>query len=227
MTRLLMLDFDEHLASAVTRVLSQEGVEVVAVSHVEGARAALGQAFDVALLDCDLLDAAELSLFSQLPVILTTSFLEPEGQHRFFRRARLLRKPFTSAQLLSALHETCGAGSFESTSLVDLLRRANSEGQTLSLSVGRARVFVERGELVHAEFDDASGERALVEVLAQGQHVEVLPLARRAERHSIDKPFQALMLELLEQIEARERDAPSVAARGRDSQRPPRKGSRS
>jgi DNA-binding response OmpR family regulator len=205
MTRLLMLDFDEHLVSAVTRTLQQEGVDVVAVQSFERAReAAASQHFDVALLDCDLIDTSELSAFSELPVILTTSFLEPEGQHRFFSRAPLMRKPYTSAQLLSALRATCVPPSLRNASLLDVLRRANSEGSTLSLRVGRARLFVENGELVHAELGGTSGERALSEVLEQGAQDEVESIAERAARHTIQRPFQALMLDLLRHIEERE-----------------------
>jgi DNA-binding response OmpR family regulator len=220
-----MLDFDEHLVSAVTRALQQEGVDVVAVSSVERAQAeALRQHFDVALLDCDLLDSAELSAFSELPVILTTSFLEPEGQHRFFSRGRLMRKPFTSAQLLSVLRATCAIKSFEDAGLMDVLRRANSAAQTLSLSVGRARIFIEAGELVHAELDGESGERALAEILAQGPHPEVKVIANSAERRSILRPFQALMLDLLRHIEEREQRESERAAEPRASTRTFRKG---
>lgn len=218
MIRLLMLDFDERLVSAVTRALQHEGVEVVAVANAERAREqALGQRFDAALLDCDLLDASELSAFSRLSVILTTSFLEPEGQHRFFRHARLLRKPFTSVQLLSALRETCGTPSFENPSLVDVLRRAHSDRQDLALSVGRALVFVENGELIHAELDGTSGERALAEVLAQGPHEVVMPVKSRAVTRSIHRPFQPLMLDLLRHIEEREQREIELTRSHRDS----------
>ena len=205
MTRLLMLDVDEHLVSAVTRTLSQEGVDVVATFSPERARAeALRQHFDVALLDGDLIDPTELSAFAELPVILTTAFLEPEGQHRFFRRATLLRKPFTSAQLLSALHATCANQNFQRVSLMDVLRRAHGERQSLALSVGRARIFLEEGELVHAELDGELGERALAEILAERSPADPRPIAESAGQRSIHRPFQPLMLELLRHIEERE-----------------------
>jgi len=198
MTRLLMLELDEHLVSAVTRTLSQEGVDVVA------RREASQQHFDVALLDCDLIDPTELSAFADLPVILTTAFLEPEGQHRFFRRAQLLRKPFTSAQLLSALHAAGANQSFQRASLMDVLRRAHGERQSLALSIGQARIFMEEGELIHAEHDGQLGERALAEILAERSPADPHPLAESASQRSIHRPFQPLMLELLRHIEERE-----------------------
>jgi DNA-binding response OmpR family regulator len=227
MKRLLMLDVDEHLVSAVTRALQHEGVEVVAVSSVERARErAHDQSFDAALLDCDLIDAAQLPSFAGLPVILTTSFLEPEGDHLFFRQARLLRKPFTSAQLLSALREACGAGNLEKASLLDVLRRTHSAGGSLALRVGRAHVFVEDGELVHAELDGVSGERALAEVLAEAATADLVPIGARASRRSIQRPFQALLLDLLRHIEECERREEGLARERFESAAPGPKGSR-
>jgi DNA-binding response OmpR family regulator len=212
MTRLLILDCDEHLVSAVTRALQHTGVDVVAVASIERAREqAHTRSFDAALLDGDLIDAAELPAFAGVPVILTTSFLEPEGDHLFFRQAHLLRKPFTSAQLLSALRQACGAPCVENASLLDVLRRAHSTGRSLALQVGRAQVFVENGELVHVELDGASGEPALADLLAEARTVEAVPISARAPGRSIQRPFQPLMLDLLRHIEEREQREAELA----------------
>lgn len=208
MTRLLMLDFDTRLVSAVARALRQEAIEVVGVASVQEALDQLSrQPFAAALLDGDVLDDDELAALSVLPLILTTSFLEPEGGHRFFRQARLLRKPFTSAQLLSVLASACGALGPESSGLVDVLRRAHSAGQSLALSVGGALVFVEDGELVHAELGSALGERALAEALAQSERTPIAIPARKVVR-TIYRPFQPLLLDLLRHIEEREQSEP-------------------
>lgn len=221
--RLLLLDFDKRLVAALVRTLQHEGVAVVAVENVEQAKERVAsQHFDVAVLDCDLIDAAELAAFAELPVILTTSFLEPEGHHRFFRQARLLRKPFTNAQLSAALRATCGAPNGEPDSLVDVLRHAHSNRQSLALGVGQARLYLEDGELVHAELDGESGERALVEVLARDPE-PVLVTHSRAPLRSIHRPFQVLMLDLLHRIDEREQRE-SERARSGDSAISLRKG---
>jgi DNA-binding response OmpR family regulator len=222
MKRLLMLDADVRLAAVVTRALRQEGVEVLSAETVDGARALLPtQRFDAALLDCDLIDSHDLSLFSSLQVLLTTSFLEPEGEHRFFLRAPLLRKPFTSAQLLSALHEVCAVLRYEPAMLVDVLRQAHTRGQSVVLRIGTAEVFLEEGQLVHAEYLGVRGESALAEILAR-PHRELVCLPYREVARTIHRPFQALVLELLRFVEERERLAPSVAqpksALGRDGE---------
>lgn len=224
MTRLLMLDFDQRLVTVVTRALWQEGVEVVGVSSLERALDRTSQQrFDAALIDCDLIEEGELSAFASLPMILTTAIMEPEGQHRFFRHARLLRKPFTSAQLLSALHETCGSLERDSATLVDVLRRAHSARQDLALNVGGGLLFIERGELVHAELNGVLGERALAEVLALAERTPV-PIQGRPAARTIHRPFQALMLDLLRHIDEREQGEPSVL---RSSVTPIDKGPRS
>ena len=214
MTRLLMLDGDRRLIIVVARVLAQEGIEVVGAASLEEAQELVAtDAFDAALLDCDLLDAGELSAFSELGLVLTTSFLEPEGEHRFFRRAPLLRKPFTSAQLRAALHEASLALCAEPTMLVDVLSRAHTRGQSLVLRLGDAELFLEEGELVHAEVLGVHGEQALAQVLAEArEELAILP-SRRVPR-TIHRPFQALMLDLLRLVEERERLAHALADLG-------------
>jgi DNA-binding response OmpR family regulator len=214
MNHIIMLDCDSTLVSAVTRALAQEGMKVTSASDVREALARVSsEVFDAALLDGDMIDAEELARFAVVPVILTTSFSERAGGHRFSREARLLNKPFTSAQLLSALHKVCVALDPRSGSLVGLLRRANSAGQSVAFRVGAATVVVEQGELVHAELGGVVGERALVRVLAQSHHVPVV-IPHRDVARTIQRPFRALMLELLERIEEQEQhgsrsDAPT------------------
>jgi DNA-binding response OmpR family regulator len=205
MTRLLMLELDQRLIAAVSRALSQQGVQVIGTSSVAQAYAsARAGEVDVALLDGDLIDEADLAEFRGLPLLVTTPFLEPEGQHRFFGHARLLRKPFTNAQLLSALQDTCDGLGAEPASLVDLLRRAHSDQQSLALRVGDAELFIEDGELIHAERRGVRGERALADVLAE-EHQVAVRIALRPVPRTIQRPFRALMLDLLRTIDERER----------------------
>jgi|SRR5690349_12812411 len=216
MTRLLMLDLDQRLIAAVSRALSQQGVEVIGTSSVAQACASVLDArIDVALLDGDLIDDAELAAFAGLPLLVTTSFLEPEGNHRFFGHARLLRKPFTNAQLLSALQDACRRLGAEPASLVDLLRRAHSDRQDLALRVGEAELFIEGGELIHAERNGVRGERALAEVLAEETQAAV-PIAFRRVPRTILRPLRALLLDLLRTLDERERGTVSRVLHKKD-----------
>jgi DNA-binding response OmpR family regulator len=210
--RLLMLDFDTRLIAAVSRALRQHGVDVVGTQSTEAAVShAQAQSFDVALLDCDSLDPADLAPFSHVPLILTTSFLEHEGKHRLFGRGLLLHKPFTSAQLLSTLRDTLGVIGSEPAHLIDILRRAHTEAQSVGFSVGEAELFLECGELVHAQLGEMQGEGALAEVLAAGSASMSRIPARNVPR-TIHRPFQTLMLELLHRIEVREQRDVAIEA---------------
>jgi DNA-binding response OmpR family regulator len=204
MTFLLMLDADQRLVSMVSRALLHEGVSVIGASSIAQGIATLAQqTVDCVLIDCDVLEPEQLAPFEHLPVILTTSFLEPAGEHRLLRDAPLLRKPFTGAQLLSVLRDTCGSSAPEVLGLVDSLRRAHSAGESLAVHVGGARVFVEHGEIVHAEHGTLHGEAALAEALAQS-HERAVRFPPHPVPRTIARPFQALMLDLLRGIEERE-----------------------
>ncbi len=223
MIRLLMLDFDTRLVSAVTRTLQQQGVAVVGVQNVELARRhAASKTFDVAVIDADLIEPTELDAFAALPLVLVSSFLEPEGRVHELPNARVLRKPFTTAELLSLLREAFGPLSSEPMLLVDVLRLANTEGRSLALRVGHGEVHLENGELVHAELDGDSGESALAEVLAHAGETPVTIPSRDVKR-TIHRPFQVVLLDLLHFIEERERGQAGLPPRRRS--RPPRGGS--
>lgn len=213
MIRLLMFDFDPRLISTVARTLRQNAVEVIGVQSLEHAyERTTTHPFDGALLDGDVLRPSELGAFWPLPLILTTSFLEPSGGRRWLSERRMLHKPFTSGQLLSALSETFGPLALGSASLVDVLRRAHTEGRSVALRVGRGEVFIEAGELVHAELDGVIGEAALVDVLTEIDPI-VVRIGDRAVERTIHKPFRPLLLDLLCFIEEREKRALPPAQR--------------
>jgi DNA-binding response OmpR family regulator len=202
--RLLMLDLDPRLIAAVSRTLRHHGVSVVGTQCVETAQKYIEtKMFDAALLDCDSLTPPDLQRFAGTLLILTTSFLEHEGEHRFFGHAALLRKPFTSAQLLSTLRETLGTLGSEPLLLVDVLRRAHTDAESVGFCVGDAELFLERGELVHAQFRELHGEPALAEVLAEPSP-RLLRIPSRPVERTIHRPFQTLMLDILQRIEERE-----------------------
>ena len=204
MTRLLMLEFDPRLIASVRRALVRERVEVVGVDCLETAeREARTGRYELALLDGDLLEPGDLARFGALPRIVMTSLLARDGASPSFPAAlggRLLQKPFTSAQLRAALHEVLGGASLEALTLLDLLRRAHSDRRSVALRVGDGELFVEDGELVHAEFAAEHGESALSRVLADATSAPRL-IAQRPVTRTIHRPFQPLMLDILRGLE--------------------------
>ncbi len=208
MKHLLMLEFDRRLVSAVSRTLRPKAVEVVGVQSLEHAYERTGhQSFDGALLDRDVLAPHELDAFWPLPLILTTSFLDPHGGAEGPAALRVLQKPFTSAQLISMLNETFGPLEPRPSSVVDVLRRAHTSGGNLALRVGRGEVYIEGGEVVHAEFCGTRGEAALVDVLSEVDPTVVRVAGRAAER-TIHRPFRPLVLDLLRFIEETQERSP-------------------
>lgn len=208
MIRLLMLEFDPRLIASVRRALARDRVEVVGVDRLERAQHECETGhYQLALLDGDLLDPGDLVGFGRLPLIVMTSLLARDGAAPTFapRRAfRLLHKPFTSAQLRAALHESVGVVRLEALTLVDLLRRAHSDRRSVALRVGAGEVFVEDGELVHARFAEHDGESALSRMLADATNAP-RPIAQRPVERTIHRPFQPLMLDILRRLEEGER----------------------
>jgi DNA-binding response OmpR family regulator len=208
MIRLLMLDLDDLLVAVIARAMQHEGVAVEGVASAQLARRRVSEgAVDIALLECSLISADDFASLSQVPVVLTSSFLEPERARLFARGARFLQKPFTGAELMTALREALGPLHSESLLLVDLLLRAHTSGLSAAFRVGPAEVFMENGELVHARFGALEGETALAAVLADS-HNEPRSIPAREVVHSIVRPFRTVLLDALGAVDAREQLCP-------------------
>ncbi len=195
MRRLLMLDTDTRLIRGVRRALLQKGVEVRAVDRIErAAELARRESFAVVLADSNLVSERDLSLFASIPVVLVSAFLERGPAERLARSARLLQKPFTSAELCQVLEEEMGLPSRDD-SLLDVLSRAHVSKSSFALSVGAGLLVLEQGELVHAMLAEKRGEPALIEILLRGGKVELGTFG--ATSRTISRPFRPLMLDAL------------------------------
>jgi DNA-binding response OmpR family regulator len=208
MIRLLILDLDALLVAVIGRALLREGIAVEAVESVRAARERIARGdIDVALLDASLLHRADFAQLNGVPLVLTTSFPEPESVRQFTREARLLRKPFTGAELTAALREALGPLDSEPLSLVDLLLRAHTSGLSVAFRIGAAEVFMERGELVHARLGALAGEAALAAILADSNH-EPRSMPSRGVAQTIRRPFRTVLLDALGAVDAREQMCP-------------------
>lgn len=214
MTSVLMVETDAALISAVGRVLSRHQVEVCAVDAIERARELSRQReFSLLLIDSNLVSAHELQSFAGTPIVVTASFLEREPSERFARRARVLQKPFTSAELSQILSDELGLA-LGQESLLDLLTRAHVGGNSLSLQVGFGLLVLKEGELVHAALAELRGEAALVEILTRGGAVTLSPSL--PEARSIERAFEPLVLDALCAVEERDDEGRERARRGRN-----------
>ncbi|HET9932471.1 MAG TPA: hypothetical protein VFQ35_17335 [Polyangiaceae bacterium] len=195
MMRVLMLDTDARLIRAVRRALEQKGLEVRAVEHLERARELTRrECFALVLADSNLISERDLSLFAGIPVVIVSAFLERAPAERLARRARMLQKPFTSAELCQVLDEEVGLPPHDD-SLLDVLSRAHLSKSSFALSVGAGLLVLEDGELVHATVAEKRGEQALIEILLRGGKVE--RGAPSASSRTISRPFRPVMLDAL------------------------------
>jgi CheY-like chemotaxis protein len=207
MIRLLILDLDQLLVAVIARAVSREGIAVEAVESVRAAQERIAAGgIDIALLDASLVHAADFAPLSAVPVVLTSSFPEQESARRFSREVRLLRKPFTGAELMTALREALGPLDSEPLLLVDLLLRAHTSGLTAAYRVGAAEVFMEQGELVHARLGMLQGEPALAAILADPHEPRSIPW--RGVVQTIERPFRTVLLDALSTVDAREQLCP-------------------
>jgi DNA-binding response OmpR family regulator len=201
-TRILMVETDACLVSAVSRALAEYAVILSSVASFDEAVEVLrGEVFALAIVESTLVSATDLKHFSGMPIVVTASFLEPEPARRLARHARLLRKPFTSAELTQVLTEEIGLTVMEH-SLLDVLSRAHNTRRSLELRVGEGELVLEDGEVVHAALAEMCGEAALVEILAGGGRLVHGPSQSAAR--TINRPFQALLLDALRHVEAKE-----------------------
>jgi DNA-binding response OmpR family regulator len=213
MTSVLMVETDAALISAVGRVLSRHQVEVCAVDRIERARElSREREFSLLLIDSNLVSARDLQAFAGTKIVVTASFLEREPSERFSERARVLQKPFTSAELSQILSDELGLA-LGQESLLDLLSRAHVSKNSLSLQIGSGELVLKDGELVHAALGEMWGEMALIEILARGGAVTLSPNLPNAR--SMARAFEPLLLDALCAVEKRDDESRESARRGR------------
>lgn len=220
MTRVLLADGDEVLLLTMSRSLAHFGIEVVACSSPAATRACLEeQRFDLAVIDQrwhSVTRRAEASPASETPLVLMTSSWGPREGRPSGEGRTLLRKPFSSLELLSTIRRELGLSHIPPASTIDALHRAHAQQQTVCLrarAVGEdwlaaeACIYLEGGELVHAVFGALDGVRALKEIVRRRAPV-VKASPEAAPARSIQRPFRSLIFEILQELDT----APPAAA---------------
>jgi hypothetical protein len=213
MTRVLIADSDDSLATAMMRSLGHFGIEAVACSSPSAARAQLGaQSFDLLIIDERLTadgGVGGAGIQEGTPTVLTASFVGPFAARSGVRGLTLLHKPYTSLELLCVVQRALGRSSVRPASTVDALRRAHSEKSSLCLCVrperrsarpSEARIYVELGEVVHAVSAPLEGVAAFKEILRRRGPVIERPLDVIPTR-SIQRPFKPLIFDILQELD--------------------------
>ncbi len=219
MTSVIVVDDDDDVRSAVGRELEERGFEVRVASSVEGALALIeAEPPEVLLTDLrmagqdgiDLLRQARLRAPHTRTVLMSAYATARDHQHAVADGAvRVLCKPFTPDELIEAIQqavecETGFRGSVHGLSLVDLLQMFHYARRSVRIQLGAPRlgeIHVQNGEVVHAACGDATGTSALQSLLASGAgSLQTAPLSEPVRR-TIEVPFQALLLDLLRQVD--------------------------
>jgi CheY-like chemotaxis protein len=220
MTRVLLADSDAALVFAMSRSLAHFGIEVVACSSPGAARGCLDERrFDLIVIDHCWRSAAWLDRCGtggETPVVFTTSFLGPCEGGRRVPGLMLLHKPFSSLELLSIIRRELGLPHIPPASTIDALHRAHAHRETVCLRdpclAGRpcaadARIYLDRGELVHAVFGSLAGVAALREILRRRAPLG-MSSADVAPARSIQRPFKPLIFEILQELDTLPSGAP-------------------
>jgi hypothetical protein len=200
--RVLVLDADPMLTTAVARCLHEEGVEVLEQSCTSTIDEWAPGPFDLALIDARFTSSADRIGAGR--VVVMVSYPDPEAEREVAARFISIRKPFTSAQLLSLLDDELGWVRYRPGKLVDALRAAHSELRSLRIVLDRgestAEIHMVNGEVHDATFGDLCGEDALCALLRSRRSVrEVATVA--PSRRTVTRPFRELLFDLLTRID--------------------------
>jgi len=205
--------------ASIARTLRREGLEVLETDDAEKATHLLREnRVHVLVTDLVLRSMTGLELIqSAIDVapatrtILMSAFATARDYETALElgAVRVLCKPFDADQLTYAVRQAMECevgfhGSFHGLGLVDMLQMFHFSNKSVVISLEggqRGRVFMERGQIIHAEHGPLAGERALISLLG-------LPAGslRTASFHpplqtTIDRLFDAVLLDSLRALD--------------------------
>ncbi|WP_394841961.1 response regulator [Pendulispora brunnea] len=218
MTSVLVVDDDVQFRETLVRHLAGHGFDVAEARSVDEAISLLEQRrVDVLLTDLRLGIRDGIDLIATLRsrgtatrAILMSAFATARDYQTATElgAVRVLCKPFTPEDLLDAIRQAidCSTGfrgSVHGLSLVDMLQMFHLARRSIVLTIGDAvtgHVYLQEGEIVHAEKGALSGEPALRAILS-AQSGSVSTSALGPTPRTITRGFSSLLLDLLRQID--------------------------
>jgi CheY-like chemotaxis protein len=212
-TKVLVVDDEGPVRSAVKRMLGLHGFEVTMASSYEEALQLLRNApYEVLLTDLrmngpdglELIRATQASSPSTRPILMSAYATAKDSQMALDLGAvRVLCKPFEPTELLEAVRRAADSnegffGAVHGLSLIDLLQMFHYMRRSITvrlLGSTPASVSMQNGEVVDARWGaDSSGEDALEQILK----LPAGPIETAAlEEHprTIEHEFRALLLD--------------------------------
>lgn len=221
MTAIFVIEDDPHFRSALRRELEDHGFEVRAAAGVAEALAALAERpADIVLTDLRLGGQDGIDLLKRLPAVASrarTILMSAYATARDHQIATelgavmVLVKPFTSSELLRTIQkaidcETGFQGSVHGLSLIDMAQMFHLAQRSVSIKVQQpgaapSKIHFMKGQIVHAEHRNLRGAQALRAILATPSGTLSTTALAEDVPHTIDSPFEHLLLQSLSQLD--------------------------
>ncbi len=222
----LLVDDDPELSWAVGRYLTRAGYKVLTCGDGSEALQVLeSRQFDALVTDVQMPGVNGLALVEwvrehrpRMSVVVITAFGSPTIREVAMRKGAIvyLEKPLDPAVLVDVLQSSTRCDSF-SGSIADidlfdyiqlmLVTRREVVVEVSARSGGQGRLFIQEGDVVHAECDEAEGEEAFHRCLAyEGGQFTTLPW-REPSRRSITERGEFLLMEAARKKDEAEHEA--------------------
>lgn len=229
MFHVLVVDDDLSFARAIGGDLRHQGFAVEIAGDVPEALAqARRKTFDVLLTDLHVGTHDGMELLTALRdisphtrAVLMSGFATAREYERAVElgAVRVLSKPFTPEDLMQCIRQAveCGSGfrgSVHGLSLVDLLQMYKFGRRSVKIAVSGGSVgslYMQDGELVHAELDGQTGEAALASLLSMPEGTLGTSVLPASVPHTITREFQTVLLSALRVIDEARPHAPEPA----------------
>ncbi|OEU67570.1 MAG: hypothetical protein BA867_03885 [Desulfobacterales bacterium S5133MH16] len=147
--------------------------------------------------------------YPQVKVILMTGFSSEEirSQVKDNRCLHFLEKPFSTDYLIELIREQIDIrdkgfeGTLKNIQLTDLIQMCCLSALSMGISVSKGSekgiIYIQDGDIIHAECEDSVGENAFYEIMAwEGGSFETMGVVA-AQETTIDKNYQYLLLEVV------------------------------
>jgi len=218
MKRILIVDDEEDILLGLSRYLKRHGYEVITETSPRKAIEILStEPADILITDIKMDELSGLDLIEEakkknkdIRIIVMTARGSDELERLAIERGAVeyIEKPFDIdylLQLLKKLERGGFRGVVKELSITDMLNILNVEKANavinISSTAGIGRIFLEDGEIVHAQFGDIEGLDALKAIFSLEGGTFSVDKGVKPPKKTIDVPFSNLMLEIFAQID--------------------------
>ncbi len=218
MKRVLIVDDEEDILLGLSRYLKKHGYEVIGETSPKKALELLSvEPTDILITDIKMDEMSGLDLIVEarkknpdIKIIVMTARGSDEIERITFEKGAVeyIEKPFDMdylVELLSKVEKGGFKGVVRELSITDVLNILNVERANAVINIvsarGNGRIYIEDGEIVHAEFADLEGMEALKAIVSLEGGSFSVKRGVLPEKHTIDMSFNNLMLEIFAKID--------------------------